>query len=71
MLMFLSFTAEYCVYDPTVIPPGAENPVLVLPEGGWALVAVLWYVGIPMDVGFGDGILPIGPVSYFTRVMGI
>ncbi|MFX0007011.1 MAG: hypothetical protein ACFFA7_07135 [Promethearchaeota archaeon] len=71
MLMFLSTTAEYCEYDPSVIPPGAENPVLVLPEGGWALAAVLWDVGIPMDVGFGYGILPVGPVSYFTRVIGL
>jgi hypothetical protein len=67
MLMFLSFTAEYYAYDPTVIPPGPENPVLILPEGGWALAAVLWDVGIPMDVGFGYGILPIGPVAFLTR----
>jgi len=71
MLMFLSFTAEYCVYDPTVIPPGPENPVLILPEGGWALAAVLWDVGIPMDVGFGYGILPVGPLAYLTRSWGI
>ncbi len=71
MLMFLSFTAEYCVYDPTVIPPGPENPVEILPEGGWVLAAVLWDVGIPMDVGFGYGILPIGPAAYLTRSWGI
>ncbi|MFW9972069.1 MAG: hypothetical protein ACFFDF_17905 [Candidatus Odinarchaeota archaeon] len=71
MLMFLSTTAEYCEIDPALIPPGEENPVLILPEGGWALAAALWDVGIPMDVGFGYGILPIGPVAYFTRTMGL
>ncbi|MFX1420304.1 MAG: hypothetical protein ACFE9N_15445 [Promethearchaeota archaeon] len=71
MLMFQCPTAEYCLLDPTAIPPGPDNPVYVLPEGGWVLNAVLWDVGIPMDVGFGYGIFPVGPVSYFTRYIGL
>ena len=69
ILMFLSPTAEYCLEDPGTYPPGTENPVSILPGGGWVLAAVIWYVGIPMDVGFGFGMFPVGPVSYLTKYM--
>jgi len=71
MLMFLSPTAEYCLEDPSTYPPGEYPEVFILPGGAWILVAVLWDVGIPMDVGFGYGILPIGPVNYLTKSWGI
>ncbi len=69
ILMFLSPTAEYCLEDPGTYPPGTENPVYILEQGRWVLAAVMWDVGIPMDVGFGFGILPVGPVSYLTKYM--
>jgi len=71
MLMFLSPTAEYCLEDPGTYPPGEHPEVFTDPEGAWGLVAVLWNVSIPMDVGFGYGILPIGPISYLTKSWGI
>jgi len=70
ILMLLSPTAEYYLLDPVTNPPGTDNPVYILPEGGWVLAAVIWNVGIPMDVGFGDGMFPVGPVSYLTKYMG-
>jgi len=75
MIMLLSPSGEYYEADPTdpmnpeTIPWG-EDP-LVMDGGGWVLVAALWDVGIPMNVGFGDGIFPVGPISYFTRSWGI
>jgi hypothetical protein len=69
MLMMLSTTAEYCVYDPTVIPPGPENPVETLPEGEWALVGVL--CGIIVQTPFGPVELPIGPAAFLTRSWGL
>ena len=71
MLMFLIPTAEYCLEDPGTYPPGEYPEVFVDPEGAWVLVAALWDVGIPMDMGFGDGILPIGPISYLSYSWGI
>jgi len=69
ILMFLSPTAEYCEEDPAKYPPGSdENPIHKDMEG-WVLAAVIWDVGIPMDVGFGYGMLPVGPVSYLTKWM--
>ncbi len=70
ILMLLSPTAEYYLLDPVTNPPGTDNPVYILPEGGWVLAAVIWNVGIPMDVGFGEGMFPVGPVSYLTKYMG-
>ena len=75
ILMLISFTAEYYepdyndLFNPATIP-WDEDP-LILPEGRWVLTGALWDVGIPMDVGFGLGIMPVGPVSYFTRAWGI
>ena len=71
MLMFLSPTAEYCLDDPGTYPPGEYPEVFVDPEGPWVLVAALCDVGIPGNVGFGDGILPIGPISSLTFSWGI
>jgi len=61
ILMFLSFTGEYCLEDPGTYHPGTYPPVFILPEGGWALAAVMWYVP-----EFG-AVIPIGPVSYLTK----
>ena len=75
MFMLLSPTAEYYEADPNdpmnpeTIPWDDEDP-LVLEGGGWVLVTVLWDVGTP-NVGFGDGIFPVGPTSYFTKSWGI
>ena len=75
ILMLLSFTAEFYYpnpldpFNPATIP--WNEPPEVLPEGGWVLAGALWDVGIPDDVGFGVGILPVGPVSYFTKTWGI
>ena len=63
ILMFLSPTAEYCLEDPGSYPPGTYPPVFILPEGGWVLGAVMWYVP-----EFG-GVIPIGPISYLTKYM--
>ena len=68
ILMLLSPTAEYCLKDPGSYLPGTDNPVFIMPEG-WVLAAVIWDVGIPMDVGFGFGKLPVGPLSYLTKYM--
>jgi len=70
ILMLLSPTAEFCLKDPVTNTPGSpENPVEILEQGGWVLAAVIWYVGIPMDVGFGFGMFPVGPISYLTKWM--
>ena len=74
VFMILSLTGAYCNYDPTdpATPPGtSQNPVLYLSGGGIALAGVLWNVGIPGDVGWGMGILPVGPFSYLTKNIGI
>ena len=66
ILMFLSLTAEYCLADPGTSFPGSdENPVFILPEGGWVLAAVL--CGIIVETLIGPMELPIGPVSYLTK----
>ncbi|MFW9969919.1 MAG: hypothetical protein ACFFDF_06935 [Candidatus Odinarchaeota archaeon] len=75
MLMLLSPSGQYYEPDPTdpmnpATIPWDEDP-LVMDEGGWVLVAALWDVGIPMDVGFGMGIFPVGPASFFTKSWGI
>jgi hypothetical protein len=75
MLMLLCPLGQYYEVDPNdpmnpATIPWDEDP-LVMNEGGWVLVAALWNVGIPMDVGFGDGIFPVGPISYFTKTLGI
>jgi hypothetical protein len=59
--MWLSFTGEYCLEDPGTYPPGTHPPVFIMPEGGWVLAAVMWYVP-----EFGD-VIPIGPISYLTK----
>ncbi|MFX1388930.1 MAG: hypothetical protein ACFE9Z_02570 [Promethearchaeota archaeon] len=65
MLMFLSLTAEYCLEDPGVYSPGTtDNPIYVLEEGPWVLVAVL--CGIIVETPTGPTELPIGPVSSLT-----
>ena len=70
MLMLLSPTAEYCLEDPSIIPPGPDNPVLTDPEWHvWVLVAVL--CGIIVETPMGPVELPIGPVSYLTKSWGI
>lgn len=75
IFMWLSLTAEYrdASFDPNhpENPPIPTGPVKAWPEGRWALAGVFWNVSIPMDFGFGLGILPIGPVSYLTRSIGI
>lgn len=68
ILMFLSPTAEYCLEDPGIYPPGSpENPVNILEQGGWVLAAVIWEVETP----FGPMELPVGPISYLTKYMEI
>ncbi len=63
-LIFLSPTAEYCLEDPGIYPPGSpENPVNIMEQGGWALAAVIWEVETP----FGPMILPVGPACYLTK----
>jgi hypothetical protein len=69
MVMLLSPTGEYCVDDPSVIPPGENNPVETLPGGGWVLPAVL--CGIIIQTPDGPTPLPIGPISYLTKAWGI
>ena len=65
ILMLLSPTAEYCLKDPGIYPPGSpENPIDSWDQG-WALAAVIWYVP---EIG---QVLPIGPLSYLTRSIGI
>jgi len=67
ILMLLSPTAEYCLEDPADYDPGSEfNPVHNDLEG-WVLAAVIWDYGIPMDAGYGLGMLPVGPVSNLTK----
>ena len=70
IVMLISFTAEYYDPNPSGTIPWDVEP-LILPEGRWVLAGALWDVGIPTDVGFGLGIMPVGPVSYFTRSWGI
>ena len=75
ILMLLSLTAEFYYPDPDdpmnpATIPWDQKPE-VLEEGGWVLAGALWNVSIPMDAGFGEGILPVGPVSYFTNTWGI
>ena len=71
ILMLLSPTGEYYENDPAEVTPGSDrNPVCNLEQGAWVLAAVIWDVGIPMDVGFGLGMFPVGPVSYLTKYMG-
>ncbi|TKJ22968.1 MAG: hypothetical protein CEE43_04435 [Promethearchaeota archaeon Loki_b32] len=67
ILMFLSFTGEYCLEDPGTYPPGTYPPVFILPEGGWALAAVIWEVETPI----GPMVLPVGPISYLTKSIEI
>ncbi len=67
ILMFLSFTGEYCLEDPGSYPPGTYPPVFILPEGGWALAAVIWEVETPI----GPMVLPVGPISYLTKSIEI
>jgi len=67
ILMYLSFTGEYCLEDPSTYPPGTYPPVFVMPEGGWALAAVIWEVETPI----GPMVLPVGPVSYLTKYVEI
>ena len=75
MIMLLSPTGEYYAADPAdpMNPetiPWDDDPS-ILEGGGWVLVAALWDVGIPMDVDFGYGIFPVGPISCFTKSWGI
>ncbi len=66
MLMLLSPTAEYCIYDPEEDLPGSDtNPVETLPGGAWVLTAVL--CGIIVQTPDGPTQLPIGPISYLTK----
>ena len=68
ILMFLSPTAEYCLINPKIDPPGSDtNPIDTLSEEGWALAAVIWEVETP----FGPMVLPVGPLSYLTRYIEI
>ena len=67
ILMFLSFTGEYCLEDPGTYSPGTYPPVFILPEGGWALAAVIWEVETPI----GPMVLPVGPISYLTKSIEI
>jgi hypothetical protein len=72
MVMLLSSTGEFCENNPKTDPPGSDtNPIQTLDGGGWVLVAAVWNVGIPMDVGFGVGNLPVGPLSYLTKSWGL
>ena len=51
-----------------LLPPNLNEDPLIMEES-WVLAGVFWDTGIPMDFGFGVGILPIGPVSYMTKYM--
>ena len=71
MLMFLSPTAEYCLFDPGTIPPGQNNPVLTNPEWhAWVLTAALCGIIVQPPIG-PETELPIGPLSYLTRYIEI
>jgi uncharacterized protein (DUF2237 family) len=75
IVMLISFTTEYYYPDPSnpmdpATIPWDEEP-LILPEGRWVLAGALWDVGVPVDAGFGYGIIPVGPAAYFTRSWGI
>jgi len=54
-----------------LLPPPLNDAPLIMEEEIWVLAGVFWDTGIPMDFGFGVGILPIGPVSYMTKYMEI
>jgi hypothetical protein len=62
ILMLISPTGEYRNGDPINGPTG---PVEIWEDGGWALVAVIWYVPEIGDV------FPIGPISSLTISIGI
>ncbi|MFW9999071.1 MAG: hypothetical protein ACFE88_03055 [Candidatus Hermodarchaeota archaeon] len=72
IFIWLSPTGEYYEGDPEDpnYPPQPIGEVQIM-EPGWALAGVFWNVSIPMDVGFGLGILPIGPISYLTSYIEI
>ncbi|MFX1489256.1 MAG: hypothetical protein ACFFBI_08925 [Promethearchaeota archaeon] len=70
IFMWINPTGRYYEYEGDPMDP--ENPptpvgeVKIWPGGGWVLTGVFWDTGLPIDAGFGEGILPIGPVSYLT-----
>ncbi len=68
IFMWLSPTGEYRNGNPITGPTG---PVKIGEQGGWAIAGVFWYFPHIPNVGFGDGILPIGPFSYLTISIGI
>ncbi|UCD01906.1 MAG: hypothetical protein JSV23_02490, partial [Promethearchaeota archaeon] len=72
IFMWLSHTGEYYECDPED-PNYPPQPIgeIQISEQKWVLAGVFWDVGIPMDVGFGYGILPIGPLSYLTAYIEI
>jgi hypothetical protein len=72
ILMLLSPTAEYYDFEfdtatGELLPPPLDEEPEILEQGGWVLAAVIWDYGIPMDAGYGLGMLPVGPVSYLTK----
>jgi len=75
IFMWLNPTKEYyeAEFDEknNLLPPPLTEEPLISEQGRWALTGVFWNVSIPMDFGFGVGILPIGPVSYLTKSWGI
>lgn len=65
IFMWLNPTAEYYDADSEGNPTG---PVKIWEKGPWAIAGVLWDIGIPLDVGFGVGIFPVGGVSSLTYI---
>jgi hypothetical protein len=73
IFMWFNPTKEYyeAEFDEegNLMPPPLNEAPLIMEGESWVLAGVFWDTGIPMDFGFGIGILPIGPVSYMTKYM--
>ena len=72
IFMWLTFTDEYypAEFDEegNLLPPPLGTVPLIWEGERWVLAGVFWDTGIPeLNVGYGAGILPIGPVSSITR----
>ena len=72
IFMWLNPTKEYYLAEfddeGNLLPPPLSEEPLIWKGKSWVLAGVLWDTGIKeISVGFGPGILPIGPLSYLTR----
>jgi hypothetical protein len=71
IFMWLPLTAEYYLAEfdgeGNLLPPPLGEDPLIWEEELWVLAGVFWDTGLPVDVGYGLGIFPIGPASNLTR----